>query len=91
MNSSNSISPVNTLFIEFNWLKDWLYEIVKESNLLAFKIACFLIKLDAYPGINSFSEVYDTINKVLVIKNESKKVEIMSKLRIDNLKKNCSS
>tara|TARA_B100000927_G_scaffold25088_1_gene18842 strand:+ start:214 stop:357 length:144 start_codon:yes stop_codon:yes gene_type:complete len=47
--------------------------------------------LDAYPGINSFNEVYDTINRVLVIKNENKKVEIMSTLRIDNLKKNCSS
>tara|TARA_B100000989_G_scaffold287751_1_gene257672 strand:+ start:604 stop:747 length:144 start_codon:yes stop_codon:yes gene_type:complete len=47
--------------------------------------------LDAYPGINSFTGVYDTINKVLVIKNENKKIENISKLRIDNLKKNCSS
>ena len=38
-------------------------------------------------GINSFNEVYDTINRVLVIKNENKKVEIISTLRIDNLKK----
>ena len=35
----------------------------------------------------SFNGVYDIINEVLIIKNENKKVEIISKLRIDNLKR----